>query len=232
MKVMAISDLQIPFQHKDALDFCKAVNKKEKPDRIIQMGDLIDVHNPSDHDSDPDGYSPGHELNASQKEMVKWVKAFPDLDILMGNHDMRYYRAAFKARIPSAVMKSMGDILKTPKSWKYHTEIELDGIRYIHGDGMSSGISAMASLNLTKLYLQPIVHGHFHVNAGIFYVANKKHLLYSFNTGCLIDHKAYAFMYADRNANKPILGIGIIENGVPKFIPMMLDRAGNWTGKL
>lgn len=231
MKVLAVSDLQIPFEHPDALSFCKAVVKKEKPNKIIQMGDLIDVHNPSDYDSDPDGYSPGHELEASRSTLEDWYKAFPNMTVLLGNHDLRYHRAAFKAKIPKDILKSMGDILKSPKTWTFVEEIVIDNVIYMHGDG-SSGVSSNSSLELAKNSMQSVCHGHYHVNAGIQYYANKRHLLFSFNTGCLIDKKAYAFNYGKKLVKKPILGVGIIEDGIPKFIPMPLNSKGRWTGKL
>lgn len=231
MKVLAISDLQVPFQHPDALSFCKAVAKKEKPDKIIQMGDLIDVHSVSDYDADPDGMSPGDELKATRKELQAWYKAFPKATVLLGNHDMRYYKAAFKARIPREILKGMGDILEAPKSWEFVEDVIIDDVLYIHGD-QSTGVSANASMELAKSSMQSVCHGHYHINAGIQYYANKRHLVFSFNTGCLIDRKAYAFNYGKKLLKKPILGIGIIDNGIPKFIPMELDSKGRWTGRL
>lgn len=231
MKVLAISDLQIPFAHQDALAFCKAVAKKEKPDFVIQMGDLIDVHSTSDYDADPDGMSPGHELEKTREVLKDWVKAFPNVTVLLGNHDVRYHKAALKARIPKDVLKSFSDILQTPKGWVYEEEIVIDDIIYVHGD-QSTGVSANSSMELAKSSMQSVVHGHFHVNAGIQYYANKRHLVFAFNTGCLIDRKSYAFNYGKKLIKKPILGVGIIENGIPKFIPMPLLSNGRWTGKL
>jgi predicted phosphodiesterase len=231
MKVLAISDTQIPFEHPDALAFCKAIAKKEKPDLIFQMGDLIDVHSTSDYDPDPDGYSPGHELEKTREKLKAWVKAFPKVTILLGNHDVRYHKAALKARIPADVLKSFSDILQTPKGWEYVEEVVIDEVLYTHGDG-ATGVSPNASIELAKSSMMSTVHGHFHVNAGIQYYANKRHLVFAFNTGCLIDRKSYAFNYGKKLTKKPILGIGVIENGVPKFIPMKLSPSGRWTGKL
>lgn len=231
MKVLALSDLQVPFEHPDALEFAKALAAKEKPDFIIQMGDLIDIHSSSDYDADPDGLSPGDELLASRKTLNKWYKAFPKMTVLLGNHDLRYHRAAFKARIPKDVLKSMGDILESPKTWKFVEEIVLDEVLYIHGDG-SSGVSASSSLELAKSSMQSVCHGHYHVNAGIQYYANNRHLIFAFNTGCMIDKKSYAFNYGKKMIKKPIIGVGIIEDGIPRFVPMKLKSNGRWTKKL
>lgn len=231
MKVLAISDLQAPFEHPDALKFCKALAKKEKPDFVIQMGDIIDIHSTSDYDPDPDGMSPGDELTKTRKVLQEWVKAFPKLTILLGNHDVRYHKAALKARIPRDVLKSFSDILQTPKGWEYVEEVTIDDVLYIHGD-QSTGVSPNSSIELAKGSMTSVVHGHYHINAGIQYYANKRHLVFAFNTGCLIDTKSYAFNYGKKLVKKPIIGCGIIENGIPRFIPMRLNSAGRWTGKL
>jgi predicted phosphodiesterase len=231
MKVLTISDTQIPFAHPDALEFCKAVAKKEKPDLIIQIGDLIDIHSTSAYDPDPDGLSAGDELAKTREELKAWAKVFPNMIILLGNHDLRYHKAALRARIPRDVIKSFSDILQTPKGWKYVESHEEDGVLYLHGDE-STGVTPNASIDLAKNSMQSVVHGHFHVNAGIQYFANKRHLLFAFNTGCLTDTKAYAFNYSKKMIKKPILGVGIIEDGIPKFIPLQLDSKGKWTKKL
>jgi hypothetical protein len=80
--------------------------------------------------------------------------------------------------------------------------------------------------------MAPTVIGHIHAHAGIAYDANRKHLFYGFNVGCLIDHNAYAFAYAKTMATKPIIGVGLIENGIPRFVPMQLTRRGRWVGRL
>jgi predicted phosphodiesterase len=231
MKVLLISDLQVPFAHPDALAFCKAVAKKEKPDMVVQMGDLIDIHSTSDYDPNPDGMSPGDELEKTREELKKWSKAFPKLTVLLGNHDVRYHKAAFKARIPRDVLKSFSDILQTPKTWQYVEEIVIDDVLYIHGD-QSTGVSPNSSIEMAKNAMHSVCHGHYHIGAGIQYWANKKHLLFAFNTGCLIDLDAYAFNYSRKLMKKPVLGIGIVENGIPKFIPMPLNSRGRWTGKV
>ena len=54
--ILIISDTHIPYHHKDVIAFLKGIKKKYKPDRIIHIGDEIDSHAISFHDSDPDLY--------------------------------------------------------------------------------------------------------------------------------------------------------------------------------
>jgi hypothetical protein len=51
-------------------------------------------------------------------------------------------------------------------------------------------------------------------------------------SGCLIDRKALAFAYDKLNLNRPIIGTSIIIDSKPELIPMILNKAGRWIGKL
>ena len=41
-----------------------------------------------------------------------------------------------------------------------------------------------------------------------------------------------AFAYAKNFKTRFILGCGIIINGIPKLLPMVLDNKGKWIGKI
>ena len=48
--VLVISDLHIPYHHKDSFKFLKAIKKEFKPDTVINIGDLLDFHAISMHE--------------------------------------------------------------------------------------------------------------------------------------------------------------------------------------
>lgn len=50
--------------------------------------------------------------------------------------------------------------------------------------------------------------------------------------GCLVDQSSLAFEYAKNFSKKFIIGTGIILNGIPQLIPMLLDKNGRWIKKL
>ena len=50
--------------------------------------------------------------------------------------------------------------------------------------------------------------------------------------GCLIDDKALAFEYNKTTVGRPIIGCGIIIEGQPMLIPMILDKKGRWIKEL
>ena len=61
--VLVISDLHIPYHHKDSFDFLREIKKQFKPDFVVNIGDLLDFHAISFHEHNPDLPSIGDELN-------------------------------------------------------------------------------------------------------------------------------------------------------------------------
>ena len=228
-KILVIPDLHIPFQHKDAFAFLKAVKAKYKPTEVINLGDLEDWHSISMHDHDPNGLSAGAELEELRKQIKPLFKLFPKMKICTSNHGSLPFRRAFKYGLPSELIKSYKDILNAPKGWLWADHWEVDNIIFEHGDPFT-GVNA--AIKAAEQNMQSTVIGHVHSFAGIQYSANSRHLIFGFNCGCLIDREAYAFAYAKKIKRKPILGCGIIINGVPTFIPMILNKKGRWNGKL
>lgn len=229
MITLAIPDLHCPFHHVDAIAFLAAVKRKYKPQEVVNLGDLEDWHSISMHDHDPDGLSPGDELKALRKAIKPLFKMFPKMKICSSNHGSLPLRRAFKFGMPSELIKSYQDILQAPKGWKWADQWEVDGIMFEHGEAFAGQQGAIKSANAN---MQSTVIGHIHAFAGIQYSANQKHLIYGFNVGCLIDRNRYAFAYGKKIKAKPILGCGIIEDGIPTFIPMKLGKNSRWTGKL
>jgi len=113
--------------------------------------------------------------------------------------------------------------------WSFEDRFEIDGVVYEHGIGRSG---SQGALNAAKANMQSTVIGHLHAHAGILWYGNRKNLIFGFNVGALIDDRKYAFEYGRFSAAKSILGCGLVIDGVPVFIPMMIGKNHNWTGKL
>jgi len=75
------------------------------------------------------------------------------------------------------------------------------------------------------------VAGHYHNTFKIEYWANPLGLYWGMQTGCLIDDRSFAFNYNNVNLHRPLIGTGLIINGLPILEPMVLDSEGNWVGK-
>lgn len=223
--VLAIPDMHHPFSHPDTLAFLKWMKKKYMPDVVVCLGDEVDMCALSDYDSDPDGYSAGHELQQAILHLKDYYELFPNVKVCTSNHTARPFKRAYKSGIPRAFIRDYAEFLQAPPGWRWSDQHEVDGILYEHGEGQSGNQgaikAAIANMNSTVI-------GHLHSDAGIQYLANDKHLIYGFNVGCLLDRHAYAAAYGKHMKKKPILGAGVITKGVPMFVPMILDGRGRW----
>ena len=72
-RILVISDMHLPYQHKDSIIFLKEIKKEYKPDMVVNIGDLLDFHAISMHEHNPDLYSAGHELDKA-KEYIKQIE--------------------------------------------------------------------------------------------------------------------------------------------------------------
>lgn len=228
-KVLVIPDLQIPFHHKDAFSFLKEVKKKVQPNKVVCIGDSIDAHALSEYLPNPSGMSAGDEHKLTMKYMKELYKIFPNVIEVESNHNSRVFRRAYKSGIPEEFLKSYAEFLEAPKGWKFIKKVEIDGVKYEHGHAHGGRYAARYAVERN---MKSTVIGHHHSNGGIHYIANEDRMLFGMNVGCLIDEASYAFEYQRDNVWKPTLGCGIVNKGVPKFVPMIIDNNGNWTGDI
>ncbi len=225
---MCISDLHFPYAHKDSIEFLKAIKKKYKPDKIVCLGDEIDQHALSYHESNPDLDSAGPELRRSQDCLRPLFRLFPDVDLLSSNHGDMVYRKSITAGIPRHCIKSYGEILGAPKGWKWHIDLTLkmsDGNLVFFHHGKSADI-----LKASQAMSMCMVQGHYHEKFDIRYWGNPTGLYWGMQIGCSIDDKSMAFAYNKTNLKRPIIGHGIIIDGQPHLLPMVMNKGGSWNG--
>jgi len=218
--VLAIGDTHIPFQHPDYLDFCLYVKNEYNCETVVHMGDEVDNHAISFHDSDPDGFSAGEEAEAAQQEMNAWYEAFPEATCIVGNHGALPFRKAFAKGIPKKYLKTYEEIWQAPPGWRWTHSAIIDGVLYEHGIG-SSGKNA--ALNRAIDNRMSLVMGHAHSWGGVQYTANVDSMIFGMNVGCGIDVNAYAMAYGKPFTKKPTLGCGVVRDGgrVGIFVPML-----------
>lgn len=228
-RVLVISDTQVPFHHRDYLGFLKAVERKYKCNEVVHIGDEMDFHAISNWDTDPEGLSAGDEFKKALKEMHNMYKAFPKVKACISNHTERPYRKAFKHGLPREFVKNYHELLQAPKGWEWDEYWIIDEVQYEHGEASSGRNGAIKA---AEQNMRSTVIGHIHSHAGIQYTANPRFLIFGFNVGCLIDRHTYAFAYGKKFRAKPIIGCGVVIQGVPVFIPMQLTKRNRWTGRL
>ena len=98
-RVLVIGDLHEPFCLDGYLDHCISVRDKYNCNKIVFIGDIIDNHYSSFHDTDPDGHGGAKELALAKTEINRWYKAFPKAKVCLGNHDLIPDRKRFNAGI-------------------------------------------------------------------------------------------------------------------------------------
>lgn len=219
-KILVFADYHSPFQHKDALDFLADIARESKPDRVIINGDLTDSYNFSQYAKDLNTDSPVRELKKLQKDVGKLIKVFPKVIITDSNHDARLWRKAKIAGIPRELLLPYLTMIGADKAdWSLVPELTLtvDATReqwfFMHH-------MAGAALNSAKGLGSNVVLSHQHTKQGCYRSQGLKHSFWAVDTGCLIDEAKYAFAYQKLGQNKPVLGCALIEEGVPRIIPM------------
>lgn len=227
--VLVIPDIQVPFMHEDAIEFLKLVNKTFEPEIAIQIGDLADQHHFSKYSNSTKGRGGKEEMEDASRQLDPLKKMFPKMYICWGNHDLRIFQKAQEAGIDDSLLKTYQEMLDMPEGWFINDRWEVDGVIYEHGIGRSG---SQGALKAAMANMQSTVIGHLHSHAGILYYGNKKSFIWGFNVGALIDDKKYAFEYGRFTAGKSVLGCGIIIDGIPMFIPMIIGSDHRWRGYL
>jgi len=219
--VLVIGDLHIPFEHPGYLGFCKKVARVYGCTRFVQIGDELDYHAASYHESDPNLSSAGDEFKRSLKRLKKWYRAFPEMLVCVGNHTAIPERKMKTAGLPGQFMKSYSDALEAPKGWQWGYDFVLDDVLYKHipeGGGTLEGQARGAAMNMMSM-----VTGHTHTTVGVRYLAGKKNIVFACAVGCGIDHEALAFAYGKEHKHKPILACAVVEDGGRQAINVVFD---------
>ena len=211
-RVLIIGDLHEPFSLDEYLEHCISVHKQYKCNKVVFTGDIIDNHYSSFHDTDPDGYSAGEELNRAVERLNRWYKEFPNATVMIGNHDRMVYRKAFTGGLSKRWIREYADVLNTPK-WVFVEELDIDGVTYCHGEGKTARGKA-------KDELCSIVQCHLHSQAYIEFLVGKKYKIFAMQVGCGIDKSSYAMAYG-KHFKKPVIACGVVLGGKKAYLEMM-----------
>jgi hypothetical protein len=219
-RILILSDMHIPYHHPGLLPFLDGLKTRYEPTRIICVGDELDKHAMSFHDSDPDLDSAGKELERAREVIAKIERMFPVMDLIDSNHGSMVHRKAKHHGIPRHYIKSYNDVLGVGPGWKWHYDLTVelpDGKPvYFHHGKSADG------LKLSQTTGMSCVQGHYHEKFNVAYWANSLGLYFSMQVGCLIDDGSYAFAYNNVNLRRPIIGTGLIIDGIPILEAMPL----------
>jgi len=209
LNVLVVGDTHFPSCNLDYLEFCYGLYKTFKCNYVIHIGDIVDCCCFNYHEKHPDYISAQEELLLARHEIKKWGQVFPYMGITTGNHDRLILRKMKTAGLCEEFVKPLEQILKMPKNWHFYDHIDLNGVRYIHGDGFSGKFPAHNAMmnNRTSMVL-----GHCHSVSSIHFHNNGSDTIFGLSTGCGVDCDTLAMDYAKYHRNKPVLSAAVILN--------------------
>ena len=147
-RVLVIGDLHEPFCLDSYLKHCKDVYSKYNCNRVVFIGDVIDNHYSSYHETNADGMGGGDELDLAIDRIARWYKAFPKADVTIGNHDRIIARKAQTSSIPKRWVRDYSEVLNTP-NWNFIERVVIDDVQYMHGEGGTARTKSKADMMST-----------------------------------------------------------------------------------
>lgn len=211
-KVLVVGDLHVPADFDWYLDWCLELQEWYQTDRTVFIGDIVDMHFATSHKKEVACPGSQDEFWAARAGTRRWHDAFPDADVIIGNHDRRHLKRGEEAGIPREVFRNFPDLWDTP-SWTWHQELIIDDVLYVHGDECSSGVQP--ALKLALRIGRPVVCGHFHSKAGLAYSNPKGQMVWGMEVGCGANPAEGYFRYASKTVDRHIIGCGLVLDGVP-----------------
>lgn len=232
---MFISDLQIPFEHEKALEFCKYVKRHfHIPDEgVYNVGDEVDEYWGSGWKKDPNAaHTATQEITETIERMRPWYDAFPQMRLAESNHGRRWMRKALEAEIPELMMRRYQSVIGCPRGWMWQSRWLIRQKKPVlveHGDRFGG---ATPHLKAAEANACNTAIGHHHSKFGIEHSQTNGAMdgcpdeagfkVWGMVTSCLIAFEKYAFHYARAAKNKPQIGLGICldEGSLPILVPM------------
>tara|TARA_R110002020_G_scaffold144188_1_gene317117 strand:+ start:318 stop:1040 length:723 start_codon:yes stop_codon:yes gene_type:complete len=211
--VLVIGDLHEPFCLNKYLDWCKEKYIEHNCNQVIFIGDIIDNHYSSYHETNADGMGGSDELELSINRISRWYEAFPNATVIIGNHDRMIMRKAQTSAIPSKWIKSYKDVLEVP-NWNFVDHYIQDNVLYQHGEGGTAKTSCRNNMI-------NVVQGHLHTQAYCEHYVGKNFRVYGMQVGCGIDFSTYAMAYA-KYGKKPAIGCAVVLNNGKLPINLLL----------
>jgi len=139
--ILVISDLHLPYQHQDALDFLYATKRKYKCVDILNVGDVVDHHRGSYHESEPDALDAEAEYFAAKRDCQVLQEMFPKMIITRGNHDNIPTRKLMTAGLPTSMLKDYNALYGLKDTWDWVETHKFDSL---------GGIPILVPMQLNK----------------------------------------------------------------------------------
>ena len=222
--------IHLPFEHPDALAWLKHLHDKYGFTKIVMLGDWYDWGGLNRFMKNPNMPSPLQEYQRTIEVRQQWYEAFPEVECITGNHDLRPLLRAGEAYLPDIILKDIREVMGFPAGWKQHgsqlllNHSLLGEVLCIHGDKVNKN-----ALTNAKACGKNIVMADRHTMCNVGWCETMMgERRFGINTGAMIDAEREAFAYCRGRMMKPLIAVGAIIDGNPVNLVMPVDAQNRW----
>ena len=226
--VLIISDTHFPHHHIDTIPFIRKIKKELNPAIVTHIGDEVDHHYLSFHNTIAECRGGEDELKESIIGLHKLYTLWDKMYLLDSNHGSLIFRRAKANGMSLTYIKSLADIYGV-QGWTWHHDIILETKRgpiYLC-HGKSSGYG-----RLCKELGMSAVQGHFHGKSEITWHRTVVSERFNMFVGAFADDNHIAMEYGKNNLPRTILGCGYIDKDGNPHLLRMNTVDGRWDKKL
>jgi len=215
---LVISDLQIPYHHPGALDFCKRVRFEfgVPLENVLCVGDETDSYWASRFEKSAQApHTAEQEIAETRKELARWAVAFPHMRICFSNHGNRMLKKAARDGFPRSTLKDFREILGTPSTWHWSDHWLIKGskqeFRMEHGHKGPGGHSGLRTRPLFRGV--STVWGH-EITAATIHLDAQGQRVWGMCVGALTTREPVAaFEYAEDVTYRAAGTVGVVLDG-------------------
>lgn len=206
-------DTHTPYENKEAVALMHKIIKRVQPDRIVLMGDFLDMYTVSQHDKNPDRKdSLEEEIDYGNAELDKIEAHGIPVTYIMGNHEDRLDRYLVKNAPEVFSYVRLDKLLRVhDRGWKtvpYGSDTRIGHVYLTHDVGHAGATAHTRSRNA---YEGNVVIGHTH-RIGYEVVGNHRgRPRLGAMVGWLGDVRHIDYMHRAKSAAWS-LGFGILDN--------------------
>lgn len=218
MRILVLGDPHLPAPDWALLWEAARFNRKYRAHKVVCAGDLTDQKTWSRFGRDSDDPGNDEEWANTLKAARRFERLFPKMEIIIGNHDIRYFKAASLVGIPSQLVRTLKEALPI-EGWSWHDTsrgpLLIDGVGYVHGDEESGGALVKACF-----LGYPIVQGHDHKGLIAYAQApQKKTPIWGMSVGCTADRSSQLMRYSAKRLKKAFSCFATVTDGIPQIYP-------------
>jgi hypothetical protein len=233
-RIVIISDLQIPFEDKRAVDAVASFIDEYKPDDVISVGDESDLAPISRYSLNTRSMYDG-DLGKERDRVVEVLGMLQVRHITRSNHLDRWFQAlsrvpAFES-IPEMKLQTFYKFDQLGITYHQDPWSPAPGWLLMHGDeGSMSSVAGQTALNLAiKRAGKSVVCGHSHrqglLNHTYTYLGDKKPtVLTGFEVGTLADFQSPGMRYAKFKNWQQGFGLMYVEGKTVTPVPVPIQN--------